>query len=39
MAGAAKVDHPPALIKARALAAIIITIATNPKRPECPLVR
>jgi hypothetical protein len=36
MAGAAKVDHPPALIKARVFAAIMITIATNPKRPERP---
>jgi hypothetical protein len=39
MAGAAKVDHPPALIKARVLAAIMITIASNPKRLECPHVR
>ena len=37
MAGAAKVDHQLALIKPRALAAIVITIAINPKRPECPL--
>jgi hypothetical protein len=36
MAGAVKVDHPPALIKAKVLAAIMITIATNPKRPERP---
>ncbi len=36
MAGAVKVDHPPALIKAKVLAAIVITIATNPKRPERP---
>src|SRR5918998_4152187 len=36
MAGAVKVDHPPALIKAKVLAAIMITIATNPSRPERP---
>lgn len=36
MTGAAKVDHPPALIKPKVLAAIVITIASNPKRPEGP---
>jgi hypothetical protein len=34
MAGAAKVDHPPALIKPKVLAAIVITIAVNAKLPE-----
>jgi hypothetical protein len=35
MAGAAKADHP-VIGRARVLAATVITIATNPRRPERP---
>jgi hypothetical protein len=35
MAGAAKEDHP-VIIKPRELATIVITMATNPNRPERP---